>query len=278
VTSGSVTLMFKSYFDSESSNSWDKRWVEVSSLAFGGGAADVSVQMDNAAIKQDGWRWEWIDLTKFKGQRVRVRFRFDSISSLFNTGKGWFIDDLRVDNAPMPVFGDMITLANKGAWTVNNAQSPVGWNVDTTGEAPLSANGSLNFNGYESATKAYNYVCPAGKTKVTGTATSQPFVVVPSSNATAKYMLSFEAFLDVEATSTYDIATVEVRALLPNDTTFVTYTLPKTSLGKWATMSVDISKMKGKPVFMRFLFDSVDCQFNGTKGVHIENIMVRADK
>lgn len=32
----------------------------------------------------------------------------------------------------------MITLKNKAAWTMNNAQSPVGWTIDTTGIAPLS--------------------------------------------------------------------------------------------------------------------------------------------
>ncbi len=278
VTSGSVTLLFKSWYDGEASQNYDQRFVEVSSLAFGGAAEDVKVQMQNADNLQDGWRWEWIDLTKFKGKKIRLRFVFDSKDTVNNTGKGWFVDDLRIDNAPLPVFGDMITLANKSAWTINNAQSPVGWNIDTTGIAPLSKNGSLNFNGYNSATKGYDYLCPAGKTSVTGTATSQPFTVTASSVATAKYMLTFEAYLDLEGLTGWDIVTVEVVPTNPADTTKVSQKLAKTDLDKWAAFSFDVTALKGKQVNIRFLFDSVDCNFNDKKGVAIENVMVRADK
>lgn len=91
-------------------------------------------------------------------------------------------------------------------------------------------------------------------------------------------MLTFEAYLDVEAFSSFDVATVEVVPTNPADTTKVTFKLPKTDLGKWKAFEVDVTALKGKQANIRFLFDSVDGTSNDKKGVAIENVMVRADK
>ena len=33
-------------------------------------------------------------LTGLAGKKVQIRFRFDSLDSIFNEGPGWFVDDL----------------------------------------------------------------------------------------------------------------------------------------------------------------------------------------
>ena len=278
VTAGNVTLWFKSWSQGENSTSYDKRWIEVSALGFGGTAADLKVDEDNATSLQNGWRWEAIDLTKFKGQKIRIRFSFDSIDGANNVYAGWFIDDLVVDNIPMPLYADMITTGEASNWTLNNNQTPTGWAVDSTGIAPLSANASLNFNANVSG--KYVYTCPTGKSSVVGTATSKLFLVPTTLATGGKFQLDFDALLDVEPfTAAYDLLTVEVLQFLPIGTPkSVKMTVPKTSLGKWGHFAMDVSALKGMIVRIIFRFDSVDCQNNATTGVAVDNVMLRATK
>ena len=277
VTNVNVSLLIKSWYQGETFSSVDKRTVEVSELGFGGTTADTEVQFDNAASRQNGWVWESVDLTKFKGKKVRLRFAFDSVDGTNNTGKGWFIDDLRLDAAPLPLFADMITTGGAGNWTLNNSQSPVGWAVDSTGIAPLSPDASLNFNA-PAAGDTYNFVCPSGKASVVGTASSK-LMAIGNPNAGAALKLTFDAFVDAEATSGYDILTAEVRQFLPIGTPKVaTFVVVKDKLGAWKPIEEDITGFKGMLVTLVFRFDSKDCTNNGGKGVAIDNVMIRATK
>ncbi len=277
VTTGNVTMWFKSWSQGEASTTYDKRWIDVSALGFSGTSADLKVELDNSSALQAGWRWEAIDLTKFKGQKVRLRFNFDSIDGASNAFPGWFVDDLIVDNIPAPVYADMVHTGEAANWTLNNSQTPAGWAIDNTGITALSANASINFNANISS--KYQYTCPTGKTSVVGTATSKIFSI-PSTLATGgKFQLDFDAFLDVESSTAYDLLTVEVlQFVLIGTPKSVKMTVPKTSLGKWGHFTMDVSALKGMTARIIFKFDSVDCTANATTGVAIDNVMLRATK
>ena len=277
---GNVTLWFKSWHQGETTSLRDKRWVEVSDYGFSTTTSSHFVKYtdSNASSAQNGWRWLWIDLTKFKGKKVRVRFHFDSVNSYANSYKGWFIDDLYIDNKSTASYGDMITCSAASNWTVSKGNSSgANWAVDNSGIPYLSSNCSLNFNAYNSGTKKYDYVCPAGKARVFGSATSKAFVLKNPAVTGGKTWLTFNTWFDVESSASYDYLRVYVRDVLKGTEKY--YSVSKTSaLKTWKEHKIDLSAYHNRIVTLRFYFDSKDCQYNTTTGVAIENVMVRADK
>ncbi len=86
-------LVFWSYADVETSNSYDHRFVEISDDGFV--ASVQSVKLTNGAAAKT-WREEKVDLSRWLGRTVQVRFRFDSVDAIANTGTGWFVDDVAI--------------------------------------------------------------------------------------------------------------------------------------------------------------------------------------
>ncbi|MCI0437720.1 MAG: hypothetical protein L0177_01140 [Chloroflexi bacterium] len=56
------------------------------------------VELDPLFINPTMVRVE-VDLTPFEGDRVQVRFAFDSVDAFANNGEGWYLDDIRVSGA-----------------------------------------------------------------------------------------------------------------------------------------------------------------------------------
>jgi hypothetical protein len=277
---GNVTLWFKTWQQTETSPFYDKRWVEVSDNGFSSSSSAhlKKATLSNSNYYQYGWQWYSVDLSQFKGKKVRVRMQFDSVNSYKNTYKGWFIDDLYIDTKPLPSYANMITCNNKSSWTISKGNSSgANWNVDNTGIGYLSANCSLNFNAYSSAVKKYNYACPKGKNKVFGSATSWTIKVSKPTTAGAKTKLTFDAYMDVESISSYDYMRVYVRDILKKQEKY--WVANKVNnLKKWSKHSIDLSTYHDRLITVRFYFDSKDCKNNTGKGVAIENVMIRADK
>ncbi len=92
-TSAGVELRFWSYHDTESSQGYDKRFVEVSDDGFVANVQQVQLA-NNQGLKT--WTLRTVDLGKWVGKSVKIRFRFDSVDGISNTGAGWFVDDLSV--------------------------------------------------------------------------------------------------------------------------------------------------------------------------------------
>ncbi len=88
-----AVLGFDTYNGVESSNSYDKRFVEVSTDDFATTA--LSKQLNNG-YGAGSWTKFYLDLSSLKGKTVKVRFRFDSVDSVSNGTAGWFIDDVTV--------------------------------------------------------------------------------------------------------------------------------------------------------------------------------------
>ncbi len=277
--SGNVTLWFKSWHQTETTSIRDKRFVEISDYGFSTTSSSHFVKYTdtNTSSQQYGWRWLWVDLTKFKGKRIRVRFHFDSVNSYKNSYKGWFIDDMYVDNKPTASYGDMITCNAKSNWTISKGNSSgANWAVDNSGIPYKSHNCSLNFNAYNSSTKKYDIKCPAGKKRVFGSATSKMFYVKKPA-AGAKTYLTFETYMNVESSGSYDYTRLYIRDVFKNQEK--NWTLSKSNaLKKWKKFTYDVSAYHGRWITVRFYFDSKDCINNTGTGVAVENVMVRANK
>ncbi len=86
-------LQFMSWFESESSTSFDKRFVEV--LVDGTATAVSLTQLDNSA-PQTTWAKITLPMGAFAGKKLQLQFRIDSIDSVSNSGAGWFVDDVQV--------------------------------------------------------------------------------------------------------------------------------------------------------------------------------------
>ena len=97
--SGAVSLRFQTWDEVEGSNSYDRRYVEISANGFTGDTH--TVQLPNNMKKQQ-WAQFKTSTDKFVGKDVQVRLRFDSIDSVSNAGRGWYVDDLAVVVEKLP--------------------------------------------------------------------------------------------------------------------------------------------------------------------------------
>jgi hypothetical protein len=274
ISAGPVTLMFDEWFESEGIDQYDQRWVEVSGDAFV--TLPVQAQRSNAGNLQKGWRKGWIDLSGLKGKKFVLRFRFNSGDTAGNNFKGWFLDNLRVDNVPAPSYAESITCANPSAFTIANYNA-MGWAIDNNaGTSFYSSDCSLNLSGKQTS-GAFNFVCPAGAQKVGGTAKTVAFKINASPTVGAKTFLKFKAYFGGESGTTFDVPKVNVKDTA--SAAQVEVLLDKNLITqKWGEISVDVTALAGKTVVITFSFDSGDCAVNEGAGIFVDDIMVRADK
>ncbi len=274
VTDPNITLWFKSWYQGETTNSYDKRWVEISSDGF---VTSTKLASSNSATYQGGWRWEFVDLDKFKGKRVRARFHFDTVDGAGNDYPGWFVDDLTVDTRETPSYADMITCGNKASWSFLSNVNSAKWAVDDD-QPSYSPDCSLNFN------NGTNFACAKGENKVSGTAQS-PLMVVKTPAKGGKSYLSFWAYIDAETSTSRDVLTVTVKQHPIQGSKTLSIPVVKTgAVGKWTKFEYDISAFNGLLTYVQFTFNSypsgtiLGCYINTGKGVFIEDVMVRSDK
>ncbi|MBI5607463.1 MAG: hypothetical protein HY902_01130 [Deltaproteobacteria bacterium] len=89
-----VQLHLMSWVDSETSSTYDQRYVEFSTDGFA--KVDASKKLDNASAGQKVWTKVFLNMDAYVGKKVQVRFRFDSGDGISNGGAGWFVDDVQV--------------------------------------------------------------------------------------------------------------------------------------------------------------------------------------
>lgn len=95
--SGSATLSFQVFMDSEASTSFDVLLAQVEST--GGVVTDVWTKAEIGPIPTQGFVAAEADLSSWAGQTIKLRFSFDSVDSLINQGLGPWIDDVVVDTS-----------------------------------------------------------------------------------------------------------------------------------------------------------------------------------
>lgn len=97
-STGGATLRFKYRYSTESSYPhWDQRWVQIAED--GGEFLNVLQLWDDPA---NFWLDSpEIDLSAYAGKKIRVRFFFFTIDGQANSGTGWQIDQISVDQTSM---------------------------------------------------------------------------------------------------------------------------------------------------------------------------------
>ena len=138
----SPTLSFWCNYEDEALEpTFDQRWLEISNDGFGTFQIQVQLLSTGASGLSDcggmgQWHQHIVALDPSWGS-LQVRFRFDSVDSLFNNFAGWFVDDFDVSgagggNTTPPVDVDVVVDDFDGstAFTMNNSSAPIGWAID----------------------------------------------------------------------------------------------------------------------------------------------------
>lgn len=89
-----ASLSFLSWSQTETTNSYDKRFVEVS--VNNGPWTILGAQLSNAAADQQRWISVARDLGAYVGSIVKMRFRFATMDSVANRYEGWYVDTVVV--------------------------------------------------------------------------------------------------------------------------------------------------------------------------------------
>jgi hypothetical protein len=87
-------LSFWTLHDVEMSKTYDLRRVQVSTDGFAGPAL-IDVLLPNDAIN-GAWSQVKLAIPGAAGKSVQVRFVFDSVDGMSNSGAGWFVDDVSI--------------------------------------------------------------------------------------------------------------------------------------------------------------------------------------
>lgn len=103
IPSTGYTLRFWYRYETESDGSiWDQRWVQISEN--GGPFRNVRQLFDEV---QNQWLQATIDLSKFAGKTIEIRFHFATLDQVANADfEGWYIDDLEVIPMSLPECAD----------------------------------------------------------------------------------------------------------------------------------------------------------------------------
>jgi hypothetical protein len=124
IEASSAMLTFKSWYETEDcGTTWDKKLVLVST----DGTQWSQIRQISGANKQ--WLSVSCDLSAFVGQKVKVKFVFDSLDGFYNHFKGWYIDDIQVSaTGSEALFTDEFS-AGLSAWT--RAAGAANWVVQS---------------------------------------------------------------------------------------------------------------------------------------------------
>jgi hypothetical protein len=87
-----VALSRRAFGKEVDHSSWDQKWVQISA---DGGPFQNLLQVTGGPMS--AWHQVYVDLSPYAGNTVRIRYHFDTIDSLSNNFRGWYLDDVRVD-------------------------------------------------------------------------------------------------------------------------------------------------------------------------------------
>ena len=167
------------------------------------------------------------------------------------------------------LFEDAFECGKNKGWTFSAPIEKVGWAIDATPAAPAakSPKCSLNFN------NGKDYVA---KVKVGGLATS-PEIELKGEGTP---QVSFWSYHGVEAAVGYDLRKAEVSSGSFADASKTVSVLLSNAQDKgvWKLVKIDLAKLKGSKVKVRFNFDSKDTFANTTQGWFIDDLKVEMAK
>lgn len=89
---GGAVLIFWDWFETEYSDNYDRRTVQVSV----DGIHFYTLQQFHNYVDRQSWHQRVIDLSSYVGSAVWIRFSFDTYDPSDNDYRGWYIDDVQV--------------------------------------------------------------------------------------------------------------------------------------------------------------------------------------
>ena len=93
-----ASLSFWSWYQTRPDVALDKKRVEISTDD-GSTWHSPALFEFNAANPMSTWEKINIDLSAFIGQKIRIRFVFDTVDENLSSNEGWYIDDVRIEGA-----------------------------------------------------------------------------------------------------------------------------------------------------------------------------------
>lgn len=90
-------LTFWTWYDTQGGMTYDQMWIQISE---NGGAFVNEYQIDPKTMGT--WLKISVNITSHVGNNIQVRFFFDTIDDNDNKYEGWFIDDVEVNDVPIP--------------------------------------------------------------------------------------------------------------------------------------------------------------------------------
>ncbi len=86
-----ASLSFRSWYETEDAGlSWDKKLVYATT----NGTDWIQLAQVSGVNKQ--WVARTVDLSAFAGNRIQLKFFFDSVDAMYNGYAGWYVDDIEV--------------------------------------------------------------------------------------------------------------------------------------------------------------------------------------
>ena len=244
----SANLAFRSWYETEDTGtSWDRKLVYVTT----DGTNWTQVLQLSGPNRQ--WIARNVDLGAYAGRSIRIRFFFDTMDAIYNHFKGWYVDDLVVTKTSEPAvdlfFDDMEASTN---WTGTGL-----WR-EATNRASSGIRSYVYNNGVNYDTGARN----------NGWLVSGWIDLSTVSSAT----LSFRSWYRTEDTGTsWDRKLVQVSL----DGTNWTQVLQVSGAAEqWTTQTVDLAAFAGRPIRVRFLFDTIDAIANQFEGWYVDDVRV----
>ncbi len=120
------SLRFWYYYDTETGYPYyDQRWVQISE----DGAPFTNVLQLTFDVQAKWLQSPFIDLSRYTGHTIRVRFQFETLDKKYNADRGWGIDDFSVDTTAPPSCGD----TNEANNTQGTA-TPISYGDDVSGQ------------------------------------------------------------------------------------------------------------------------------------------------
>src|SRR5262245_15412124 len=97
---GSPTLSFNYVLQTEGNGSFDVASVHVSTNNFATFTTVLASTSSSSLPLSSTWRTATASLAAFAGQKIQLRFVFDTVDSTVNAFDGWYVDDVQVELTP----------------------------------------------------------------------------------------------------------------------------------------------------------------------------------
>jgi len=132
IPAGSYYLHFTYRYQTESSSRfWDQRFVQISKD--GGPFVNIYQLTDDPS----GY---WLnspalDLSAYSGSNIRIRFYFNVLDSYLNTGEGWYVDNIQMDqNGPAADCNESVTDGNPASARQVSLNNPISGDICPQGD------------------------------------------------------------------------------------------------------------------------------------------------